>query len=132
MTEDEIRAAVRSCIAEGLFLGEEEVTPDTALFGDLAAESIDMLDILFRIERRLGVRLKGSDISEHILGMSQEEFADADGRVTAKGAAQLRKVMPQVDIDAMEGKVDAMALLNLFNVRNLTDLVVERVAVSAV
>ncbi len=129
MTEQDIPAIVRTCVAEGLFLSEDEVTPDTALFEDLAAESIDLLDILFRLERALGIRLKGADISEHILGgMTPDDFVGSDGRLTEQGQAQLHKAMPQLDVSTLGEGVDIMTLLGRFTVQNLTDLVTERVA----
>ncbi|MDP9073152.1 MAG: phosphopantetheine-binding protein [Actinomycetota bacterium] len=129
MTEDEVRAIVRTSVAEGLFLTEDEVAPETTLFSDLAAESIDLLDILFRLEQAFGIRLKGSDISDYILGdLSPEELVDADGGLTEQGRAQLTRTMPQVDVSAIGPGADIMSLMGLFSVQNLTDLVMQRVA----
>ncbi|EFL17215.1 phosphopantetheine-binding protein [Streptomyces sp. C] len=120
-------AVVQNSIAEALGLDIEEVVPDATLLGDLDAESIDLLDILFRIERASGVKVKMADLTEVIQGgISDEDFADEDDVITAVGLAQLKKVLPQIDTDALAGKLVADEVLTLFTVQNLTDMVAER------
>ncbi|MEU9717060.1 phosphopantetheine-binding protein [Streptomyces sp. NPDC047976] len=120
-------AIVQNSIAEALGLDTEEVVPDATLLGDLDAESIDLLDILFRIERASGVKVKMADLTEVIQGgISDEDFADEDDVITAVGLAQLKKVLPQIDTDALAGKLVADEVLTLFTVQNLTDMVSER------
>ncbi|MDK9497421.1 phosphopantetheine-binding protein [Streptomyces katrae] len=120
-------AVVQNSIAEALGLDIDEVVPDATLLGDLDAESIDLLDILFRIERASGVKVKMADLTEVIQGgISDEDFADEDDVITAVGLAQLKKVLPQIDTDALAGKLVADEVLTLFTVQNLTDMVAER------
>ncbi|GLX17904.1 MULTISPECIES: acyl carrier protein [Streptomyces] len=120
-------AVVQNSIAEALGLDTDEVVPDATLLGDLDAESIDLLDILFRIERASGVKVKMADLTEVIQGgISDEDFADEDDVITAVGLAQLKKVLPQIDTDALAGKLVADEVLTLFTVQNLTDMVAER------
>ncbi|AZM90813.1 MULTISPECIES: acyl carrier protein [Streptomyces] len=120
-------AVVQNSIAEALGLDTEEVVPDATLLGDLDAESIDLLDILFRIERASGVKVKMADLTEVIQGgIPDEDFADEDDVITAVGLAQLKKVLPQIDTDALAGKLVADEVLTLFTVQNLTDMVAER------
>lgn len=122
-----LEAIVRNGIAEALGLDIEEVVADATLLGDLDAESIDLLDILFRIERASGVKIKMADLTEVIQGgIPDEEFATEDDVITAAGLAQLKKVLPQIDTEALAGTLVADEVLTLFTVRNLTDLVVER------
>ncbi len=123
---------VRDAIADALGLDIEEVVPDATLLGDLDAESIDLLDILFRIERASEVKIKVSDIAEVLQGgIPDEEFADEDGIINATGLAQLKLALPQIDTEELTGKITADEVLTLFTVRNLTDLVTERASLAA-
>src|SRR5213080_4626661 len=102
-TSEEIYEAVQQAIVDALGVDEDEVTPDATLLGELGAESIDLLDILFRLERKLGVKIQASDLAAHVQGgISDEEFGDASGKITPKGMAQLKKVMPQIDTAALQ------------------------------
>jgi len=129
MTRDEIYSAVQEAVSGALGVGEDEVTPEATLLGELGAESIDLLDILFRLERKLGVKIQASDLGAHVQGgIPDDEFGDENGIVSAKGLAQLKKVMPQIDTGALSGKLEAEKVMSLFTVDNLVDLVVARAA----
>ncbi len=130
-TRAEIDAAVQSAVAEALSVSDDEATPDATLLGDLGAESIDLLDILFRVERKAGVKIQASELAAWVQGgIPDEEFGDDNGMISAKGLAQLKKVMPQIDPDALAGKLEAEKVLSLFTVGNLSDLVAQRVGSS--
>jgi len=77
MTNEKIREAVRTSVAEALGVEEDEVTPDATLMEELGAESIDLLDILFRIERSIGVKIQAADLSEYVQGGIPDEGPDA-------------------------------------------------------
>ncbi len=128
-TREDISGAVQEAVVAALGVEEDEVTPDAALLGDLGAESIDLLDILFRLERKLGVKIQASDLAAYVQGgIPDEEFGDENGIITPTGLAQLKKVMPQIDADGLAGKLEAEKVLSLFTVQNLTDMVAERAA----
>src|SRR5262249_39829531 len=120
-------AIVVEAIADALGHDEDEITPEATLLGDLGAESIDLLDILFRIERGSGVKIQASDLADHLQGgIPDEEFGTEDGRVSAVGLAHLKKVLPQIDTEALAGSLEAEQVLGLFTVQNLADLVSQR------
>ncbi|MEV6275634.1 acyl carrier protein [Nocardia sp. NPDC051832] len=124
MSETSVIDAVREIVAEAVALDIDEVEADATLFGEVGAESIDLLDILFRIERRLGVKITTNELSERIQGgIPDEQFGTDDGLVSDVGLAQLEKVMPQIDTAELSGKLPAEDVMNLFTVRNLADLV---------
>lgn len=127
MTHDEIEGAVKEAVAEALALDDDEVTGDATLMDELGAESIDLLDILFRLERSLGVKIQASDLAEHVQGgIPDEQFGDENEIVTDAGLAQLKKVMPQLDTDAMAGSLKADEVMSHFTVDNLVLLVESR------
>lgn len=125
-------AIVAEAVADALGIDIEEAVPEATLLGDLDAESIDLLDVLFRIEKAADVKIKVSDIAELLQGgIPDEEFADENDIINEVGLAQLKKSLPQIDVDALAGKLTADEVLSLFTVKNLTDLVTERAAALA-
>lgn len=123
----DVDTAVKEAVVEALALDDDEVTPDSTLMDDLGAESIDLLDILFRIEKSTGVKIEASDLGDHIQGgIPDDEFSDDDEVITEKGAEQLKKVMPQVDADDLAGSLKAEEVMTLFTVGNLVDMVKSR------
>ncbi|MFB7513088.1 acyl carrier protein [Streptomyces sp. NPDC056144] len=125
-------AIVQQAVADALGIDVEEAVPEATLLGDLDAESIDLLDVLFRIEKAADVKIKVSDIAELLQGgIPDEEFADENDIINEVGLNQLKKSLPQIDVAELAGKITADEVLTLFTVQNLTDLVAERAALAA-
>ena len=97
-TQDEIFETVRDQLVEALGLDDDEVERDSTLFGDLGAESIDMLDIVFRLEKEYDIKIPRGELFPDPEMMSGEEFV-ADGKVTEAGIAAMREKLPHADID---------------------------------
>lgn len=124
MENTELFESVASAVADALGAEPEEVTADATLLDDLGAESIDLLDILFRIERSLGVKITAGELAEYVQGgIADDEFGDADEVITAVGLAQLARVMPQIDTAELAGRLQAGSVMSLFTVDNLVVLV---------
>jgi acyl carrier protein len=123
----EILRAVQAATADALGLDESEVAPGATIIDDLGAESIDLLDILFRIERTSGVKIQASDLGDHIQGgIPDEEFGDENEIVSAIGLAHMKTVMPQIDAAELAGKLHADQVMSLFTVENLAAIVAGR------
>lgn len=123
----DVDGAVKEAVIEALALDDDEVTPESTLMDDLGAESIDLLDILFRIEKGTGVKIEAADLGDYIQGgISDDEFSDENEIITEKGAEQLRKVMPQTDPSQLAGTLAADEVIKLFTVQNLTEMVKSR------
>ena len=96
-TKDEIFGKIRDALEEALGVEQEEVTPEATLVGDLGAESIDFLDIVFRLEKAFEIKIpRGELFPEDVL--TNAEYV-ADGRVTEAGLAELRARMPFANLD---------------------------------
>ena len=110
-----------------LGVDDDEATPDATLMDDLGAESIDLLDILFRIERSDGREDPGGRPRRRDPGRDlRRRVRRRERHVTAKGLEQLKKVMPQIDADEYAGKLQADEVIMHFTVQNLADMVAER------
>src|SRR5215475_10426207 len=100
-TQEEIYAKVSETLVEALNVEEDEIKPTATLLADLGAESIDFLDIVFRLEREFGIRIpRGELFFERVFELSPEIVQD--GRVTPEGLAALRLRMPYADLTALE------------------------------
>ncbi|MBH5338409.1 acyl carrier protein [Streptomyces pactum] len=131
MDRSTIEAAVTEAVIEALGAEPEEVVPDATLLDALGAESIDLLDILFRLERSLGIKIQAAELAAYVQGgIPDEEFGDENEIVSAAGLAQLKKVMPQIDTAALAGKLEATKVMGLFTVENLVGLVEHRAALT--
>src|SRR5947208_15800976 len=96
-SKPEIFEKIKTSLVDALGVDEEEVTPDATLVGDLGAESIDFLDIVFRLEKAFDIKVpRGELFPEDIL--TNSEYIQ-NGKVTPEGLAQLRKRMPFANLD---------------------------------
>jgi acyl carrier protein len=99
-SRDEIFEKVRAALVDALSVEEDEVTPDATLWGDLEAESIDFLDIVFRLGKSFDIKIeRGELFPEDIL--TNTEFVQ-DGKVNAAGIAKLKERMPFADLTRLE------------------------------
>ena len=123
----DVDSAVKEAVVEALALDDDEVTPESTLMDDLGAESIDLLDILFRIEKSTGVKIEASYLGDYMQGgIPDDEFSDENEVITEKGAQHLKTVMPQVDPNELAGSLKADEVISLFTVQNLVDMVKTR------
>ena len=96
-TQEEIFEKVQSALVEALGVDEEEVAPGATLVGDLGAESIDFLDIVFRLEKAFSIKIpRGELFPEDVL--TNPNYIE-NGKVTDAGVAELRKRMPYANLD---------------------------------
>jgi acyl carrier protein len=118
-SQDEIYNKVSATLVEALNVDEDEIKPTSTLQGDLGAESIDFLDIVFRLEREFGIKIpRGELFPESIFG-GDPEFVQ-NGKVTEKGLAELRARMPFADLSKLENNPDVTGIGDLFTVEMIT------------
>ena len=99
-SQEEIFAKVREALVDALGVDDDEVTPEATLQGDLDAESIDFLDIVFRLEKAFDIKIeRGELFPEDIL--TNTDFVQ-DGKVNAAGIAKLKERMPFADLANFE------------------------------
>ncbi len=120
MTESEIYRNVQRAVVEALAVDEEEVTPEARLTEDLGAESIDYLDIAFRLEQIFGIAIRPSEM---IIGNFTSDEYVQDGTITDAGMEELRRRLPHVDFDALERTRDMNDFLSAFTVDALVRFV---------
>ena len=114
LSSDEVFAKVREAMVGALGVDEEEVTPEATLTGDLGAESIDFLDIVFRLEKEFGIKIPRGDLFPDNL-FTNEQYVQG-GKLTPAGVSELRKRMPHADLTEFEKDPDVQNVNNLFTV----------------
>jgi acyl carrier protein len=104
MTRDEVFEKVKAVLVDALGVDEEEVKPLATLRGDLGAESIDFLDIAFRLEKAFSIKIpRGEMFPEDVF--TNPAFVQ-NQRVTPAGLEELKKRMPHADLSALEKDPD--------------------------
>src|SRR5205823_8869129 len=109
MTSDAIYQKVSNTLVEALNVDEEEIQPTSTLQGDLGAESIDFLDIVFRLEREFGIKIPRGELFPESIFQGDPEFVK-DGKVTEKGLSELREKMPFADLNKFEENPDLSSI----------------------
>ena len=122
MTRDEIFQEVVGVLVDALGVDEDEVKPDATLMADLGAESIDFLDIVFRMEKAFGIKIPREELfpAENLL--SNKEYI-SNGKLTQKGLEELKKLMPHADISEFAGDPNVNKIGDLFTVETLVNFV---------
>ena len=116
-TKEDVRLKVQTALVDALAVDEEEVTDEATMVGDLGAESIDFLDIVFRLEKAFDIEIPRSELfPEDIL--TNAEYVE-DGRVTARGLEELKTRMPFADLTKFEANPAVQDFGNLLTVLDL-------------
>lgn len=125
MTKDEVFAKVKTALVDALGIDDDEVTPEARLVGDLGAESIDFLDIVFRLEKSFNIKIpRGELFPEDILTSPQYV---QNGKVTAEGLTELKKRMPFADLSGFESNPAVQDFGNMLTVQDMCRYVESKV-----
>jgi acyl carrier protein len=115
MSHNEVYLKVQEVLVDALGVDEDEVTPEATLMGDLGAESIDFLDIVFRLEKTFGIKVPREELFPAEELLNNPEFV-SNGKLTAKGLNELRTKVPHTDLTGFEDDPDINKLADLFTV----------------
>src|SRR5690349_183553 len=122
MTRDEIGERVAQALVQALGVSRDDITPETSLAGDLEAESIDFLDIVFRLEKDFGIEIaRGELFPQELL---RDPAMVSNGRLTAEGAKALRERFAFTDLSALNPGISIETLMNdMLTVKLIVDYV---------
>jgi len=114
VVKEEITKKVADCLVEALGVDEEEVTPQASLTKDLGSESIDFLDIVFRLEKGFNIKIPRGDLfPENIF--NNEQFVQ-NGLLTPAGLEELKKRLPHADLTEFSKNPNVREVADLFTV----------------
>ncbi|MEM8873307.1 MAG: acyl carrier protein [Planctomycetota bacterium] len=121
MDRNEIFEKVQEVLVEALGVDDDEVTADAVIRDDLGAESIDFLDIQFRLEKEFGFKIpRGEMMPENI---AQNEEYVKDGKMTEAGITELKSRMPHADFKDFEAGSELDEMSKLFTVDAIVNYV---------
>jgi len=126
MTRDEIFQKVAATLVEALNVDEDQVTLASTLQGDLGAESIDFLDIVFRLERAFKIKIPRDKIVEEARGgLSEAEF-EKGGVVTEAGVERLRLVLSEVPAERFTSPLNVANIPQLFTTETFCKMAIRQ------
>lgn len=126
---EEIFSKVQEILCDALGVDEDEVVPQATLTNDLGAESIDFLDIVFRLEKSFDIKIpRGELFPDNVL--SDDRYVQ-DGKITPDGLQELRKRMPYADVDKLEANPDIKEMSQLFTVDMICRFIEGKVGVES-
>ena len=125
-SRDEIFEKVKTALVDALGVDEDDVSPSATMVGDLGAESIDFLDIVFRLEKAFGIKIpRGELFPEEVL--SSADFV-VNGKVNAAGIEALKARMPFVDLAKFEANPMVQNFANTLTVEDMVRYVQMKLA----
>ena len=122
MSRDKIFEKVQEVLVDALAVDDDEVTYEATLMGDLGAESIDFLDIVFRLEKAFEIKIPREELFPAESLMNDSELVH-NGKLTEKGLTALRENMPHTDITSFEKDPDINKLGDLFTVNAIVNYI---------
>ena len=125
-SKEEIFDQVREALVDALGVEDDEVTPEATLTGDLDAESIDFLDIVFRLEKAFNISIeRGELFPEDIL--TNTDFV-SDGKLNDAGMEKLKERMPFADLSEFEADPQVQKLGKQLTVQDMCNFVEHKLA----
>lgn len=126
MTRDEIYAKIKDVLVDALAVDEDDVTPQARLTKDLGAESIDFLDIVFKLEQAFGIKINQGELFPE--GVTQDPKYVQNGKLTADGVAAIKARLPHVDFSTFEQDPQLTKVAEVFTVDTLVKFVEKKLA----
>jgi acyl carrier protein len=126
VSKEEVFQKVQAALVDALGVDEDEVTPEATMVGDLGAESIDFLDIVFKLEKAFGIEIPRKELSPEDI-LTNAQFVQ-DGKVTPAGLEELKRRMPFVDFSKFEANPQVREFSNLLTVGDLCRYVESKLA----
>lgn len=128
MTENEIFERLKPLLVEVLGVTPEKIRLESVLVADLGAESIDLLDLSFRIEETFNVTIEGNEIEREAGKRLPGGAYEKDGRLTDEALAEIRRSLPELDASKLVSGVRKVDLPALLTVQFFVRLVARKLA----
>ena len=126
MSGDEIYAKVTEVLEDALGVDEDEIKPDAVLTKDLGAESIDFLDIVFKLEQAFGFKIAPGELFPD--NVAQDPEYVQDGKVTDKGLATFKERLPHADFSKLDNDPSIDNVPEIFTVDAILKFVENKLA----
>ena len=118
ISRNEIFQKVKEVLVDALGVDEEEVIPGARLMADLGAESIDFLDIIFRLEKTFSIKISREELFP-AEGLLNNSTLVINGKLTEKGLDLLKKQLPHMDVTEFQKDPSLAKLADQFTVESI-------------
>ena len=125
-SQDEIFSKVQAALVDALALDDDDVTPEATLQGDLGAESIDYLDIMFKLEKAFGIKIQREELFPEDIFKNVQYVQN--GKVTAEGLALLKQRLPFIDLTKFEANPAVQTFGSMLTVQDMVRYVEAKLA----
>lgn len=129
MNRDEIFGKIQEVLVDALGVDDDEVTPEARLSADLGAESIDFLDITFKLEQAFNFKIPQGELFPD--GAAQNPDYVQDGKITTVGIEEMKKLLPHFDFSGFETDPRLSEIGNIFTVDSLVGYVERKLSTTA-
>jgi acyl carrier protein len=116
-SSEEVFEKVQAALVDALGVDDDEVTPEATMVGDLGAESIDFLDIVFKLEKAFGINIPREELFPDDI-LTNADYV-SDGKVTEQGISELKARLPWADLSKFEENPRVQDFGNLLTVNDL-------------
>lgn len=123
-TKEEIFTTVADVLVESLAVEKEEVSQESTLVDDLGAESIDLLEIVFNLEKKFDVKIDRSELIPEDLFTNPEYVVE--GKLTSAGLAVLQERLPNSNLEAFKANPLVQNISKILTVQDLCDVVEQK------
>lgn len=128
-SRDEVFEKIREVLTDALGVDDDEVVAQATLQEDLGAESIDFLDIVFRLEKEFSIKIpKGELFPDDIL--NNPDYVDGD-KMTPAGLERLKTAMPHADFSEFEQDPAVSKMPKLFTVNTIVNYIENKLTAAA-
>ncbi|QDV24156.1 acyl carrier protein [Aureliella helgolandensis] len=124
-SSEEIFAKVQEALVDALGVEEDEVTPEATMVGDLGAESIDFLDIVFKLEKAFGINIPREELFPDDI-LTNAKYVQ-DGKVTEEGITALKERLSWANLSKFEQNPRVQDFGNLLSVNDLCRYVASKI-----
>lgn len=128
MNVETVYPKVREIIADVLVIDEDEVSLSSRLIGDLGAESIDFLDLVFQLEKEFGIKIPRGQLEKNARGDLKPEEFEKGGVLTEQGLAALKQYLNEVPDEHFKASMKLNEIPMLFTVETFCKLIIAAVA----
>lgn len=123
MIPEEIERGVRECIGNALDIEVSSLRMEDRIIEDLGGDSLDLLDIVFQLERCFSVSISPRGIEQRARAALGGQPMESDGVYTPAALAELRKVLPEVPAEELADGLTTAQLPRRFRVATMANLV---------
>jgi acyl carrier protein len=122
MTRTDVVTGVRECVARVVDRDLSEVSESHRIIGDLGADSLDLLDLVFQLEQRFDIKISPRGIERRAKELLGDVPLEVDGVYTPEALAQLREVLPEVPAEEFADGLGPATLPRVFRVATFVNL----------